>query len=83
MIKTAMDIKQKVIDIIANELKLPSEKINDETSMQNTAEWDSLALINIISKLEETLDIEIDLEDAEKMVSIDSILAVLESTYGY
>ena len=51
MIKTAMDIKKKVIDIIANELKLPSEKINDETSMQNTAEWDSLALINIISKI--------------------------------
>ncbi len=82
MIKTAMDIKQKVIDIIAHELKIPSEKINYETSMHNTAEWDSLAFISIISKLEEKLDIEIDLEDAEKMVSINSILAILESTYG-
>ena len=76
-----MDIKQKVINIIADELKVSSEKINDETSMHNSAKWDSLALINIISKLEEKLDIEIELEDAEKMVSVESILAILESTY--
>ena len=78
-----MDIKEKVIEIIANELKLPLGKVNHETSIHNTPQWDSLALINIISKLEETLKIEIDLEDAEKMVCVDSILVILESIYGF
>ncbi|MBA94307.1 MAG: hypothetical protein CMP21_00880 [Rickettsiales bacterium] len=67
--------------IIADCLQMNKNTITDQLSMDNTPNWDSIGLINIITSLEHHLSIEIDLEDAEKMTSIKAILELLNTKY--
>tara|TARA_B110000444_G_scaffold253096_1_gene283397 strand:- start:305 stop:538 length:234 start_codon:yes stop_codon:yes gene_type:complete len=63
--------KDQIKQIIADNLKVPFDKITDELAVGDIAEWDSLAHVRIILALEielgVSLDIEqtLDLEDVE------------------
>ena len=73
--------KDKIISIIAEVLQTNISNINEKSDYNNTNGWDSLATTNIIVALEEEFDIDIELDDAEKFISVENILKILEENY--
>jgi len=47
--------------------------------MENVAEWDSVAMVSIVSLMEEEFGIAVDFEDMEGLSSFESILSHLKS----
>ncbi len=73
--------KDKIISVIAEVLQTNISNINEKSDYNNTNGWDSLATTNIIVALEEEFDIDIELDDAEKFISVENILKILEENY--
>ena len=73
--------KEKILNTIAEALQINVKKINDKSDYNNTNGWDSLATTNIIVAIEEEFDIDIELDDAEKFISVENILNILEENY--
>lgn len=61
---------EKIRDIIAEVLNLDAEEITMESSFIDDLGADSLDVFQIIMGIEETFDIEIDNEEAEKIVTV-------------
>lgn len=60
----------KLKDIIAEVLNVDTSEITEETSFVNDLSADSLDIFQIIMGIEEEFDIEIDSDEAEKIVSV-------------
>ena len=61
---------EKLQDIIADVLNVQKEEIKPETTFVDDLGADSLDIFQIIMGIEETFDIEIDNEDAEKIATV-------------
>ena len=57
-------LENRVQTIVADVLKVPLEQITEELAIGDILEWDSVANIRLLQKLEEIFDIEIDAIDA-------------------
>lgn len=71
------DNQIKLKDMLSVVFKVPREKINDSTSPDTLAEWDSLKHLNMVLALEEQFDISISEEDAMQMISYELIVLTL------
>ncbi len=74
-------IEEKIKKALSLALDCPLDQINNDTSMLNTSNWTSLTLTNFIVNLEEILDIDIDLDDAEKLISIKNACNIIQKSY--
>lgn len=76
-------MKEKLINIICEVKEDTSlaKKIEDSTDLLNEIDIDSLQLINIILKIEDELDIQINFEefDMDNLKSVDSICEYINS----
>ena len=61
---------EKLQDIIADVLNVQKEEIRPETTFVDDLGADSLDIFQIIMGIEEEFDIEIDNEEAEKIVTV-------------
>ena len=61
---------EKLQEIIADVLNVQKEEIKPETTFVDDLGADSLDIFQIIMGIEETFDIEIDNEDAEKIATV-------------
>nr|WP_294492092.1 acyl carrier protein [uncultured Mediterraneibacter sp.] len=61
---------EKLQDIIADVLNVQKEEIKPETTFVDDLGADSLDIFQIIMGIEEEFDIEIDNEEAEKIVTV-------------
>ena len=61
---------EKLQNIIADVLNVDKQEITMETRFVDDLQADSLDIFQIIMGIEETFDIEIDNEDAEKIVTV-------------
>lgn len=57
-------IENRVHKIISDVLKVPLEQVTEELAIGDIPEWDSVANIRLLQKLEEIFEIEIDAIDA-------------------
>lgn len=64
---------QKVVAIIAHLLKLEPSAVHEQSTLQDLGA-DSLAMVEIIMKIEEELGIEINDEDAEKLHNVGDVI---------
>jgi acyl carrier protein len=71
-------IKEKVIDIIADKLGIEKETITPESHVIDDLGADSLDVVELIMALEETFDIEIPDEDAEKIRTVQDIFDYID-----
>jgi len=71
-------IKEKVIDIIADKLGIEKETITPEAHVIDDLGADSLDVVELIMALEETFDIEIPDEDAEKIRTVQDIFDYID-----
>ena len=76
----AMDeVRIKVVDIIANQLGVDKEQITPGANVIDDLGADSLDIVELVMALEESFDLEIPDEDAEKIRTVQDILSYLES----
>jgi acyl carrier protein len=69
-------MKERIKQVASQVLKAD---VNDNTSQDNCASWDSLHHLNLIIELEEEFDVSFEPEEIAKMKSIDVIERMIKS----
>ena len=69
------DNKKKLLLILKNILN--NKKINEDSSSDNTPQWDSLSYINIIVKVEKEFSVKINQKNFHKFNSFKNILRII------
>jgi acyl carrier protein len=65
--------------VFAEGLGLTSKDVSDETSPENTPEWDSLAAMGLVALLEETFEVQLSTEEIMSMRSVGLVREVLRT----
>ncbi len=68
------DTHEKIIAIIANKLRKNKEDISSSATLEDVGA-DSIDMVDIIMKIEEDFDIEIDDEKAENLKNISDVIS--------
>jgi acyl carrier protein len=76
---TPQEIEAKVKDIICKELEVSPEQVKPETSFTDDLKADSIAVVELVIKLEEGFGIEIPEEDVEQMKTVGDAIGYLKS----
>ena len=71
-------MKQRVLKVFSQVMEIPVEKINEDSSPDTIAEWDSLKHMNLILALEEEFGVQFGDEEIVEMLSIELILNTLK-----
>lgn len=71
-------MKDAVISIIADVLRIAPEKVTTELSIGDIPEWNSMAQMGIIAALEQRLDSEIPIEDLFDLTSVQALIDEME-----
>ncbi len=72
-------LEEKIIGVLSDVVGIPVSSISMNSDINNTKGWDSLAMVQFIVALEKTFDIEIDIDDAEKFISIRAVYETLKN----
>ncbi|WP_269747893.1 acyl carrier protein [Alkalibacter mobilis] len=75
-------IKEKVTDILVEELGVEVEEVVDSANIQEDLGADSLAIVEIVMAFEDEFDIKIPEEDAASMITVKDIVEYLENKLG-
>jgi acyl carrier protein len=78
--RNVASVKERVIDIVAEQLGVDKEKITPETSFVNDLGADSLDTVELVMELEEEFDINIPDDAAEKIQTVGQAVEYIEST---
>ncbi len=70
-------MENKLIDVLKD--LLPNEQVDEKSSMENCAEWDSLKHIIVIMTLEEKFNVNIPIETAPDLNSYKKIIEFLKN----
>ena len=73
-------IKERVIDIVAEQLSVNTDQVTMETSFINDLGADSLDTVEPVMELEEEFDINIPDEDAEKIQTVGQAVEYIEKS---
>ncbi len=73
------EMKEKVIDIISNQLGIEKEAITPDAKVIDDLGADSLDVVELVMALEEEFDVEIPDEEAEKIRSVGDIFNYMET----
>ena len=71
-------VKERVVDIVGEQLGVSKEQINDETSFVNDLGADSLDTVELVMELEEEFDINIPDDAAEKIQTVGQAIEYIE-----
>lgn len=77
-----MDMESRVVDIIVEQLGATKEEIVPEASFIDDLGADSLDIVELVMAMEETFDIEIPDDDAEKIQTIGDAVSYLKDRLG-
>lgn len=72
-------MKEKIVEIIANQLGIDRTDVTPESSVVDDLGADSLDVVELIMALEEEFNLEIPDEEAEKIKSVKDIFGHLEN----
>ncbi len=73
-----MSTDKKIKRIIAEQLGLHEEEIKNEASLIDDLGADSLDIVELVMAMEEEFEMEIPDEDAEKIASVQDVIAYVE-----
>ena len=76
-----MELK-KLKEIIADVLNVDADDITEDTTFVDDLGADSLDIFQIIMGIEETFDIEIDNDDAEKIATVGDAVEQIQNATG-
>ena len=72
------EIESEVLKIISKQLELPTNKINNETSIKNTPQWDSINHVRLVLSLQERFKIIFDNSEIANLTNIKKIINTIE-----
>lgn len=75
-----MSVADKVKEIIVEQLGVSADKVKPEAAFVEDLGADSLDLTELIMAMEEEFDIEIDDEEAQKLVKVQDAISYIEKT---
>ena len=70
-------MENKVYDIVAKNFNLTKDSISAETGPSDIPLWDSLGHMTLISTIEQSFNIEFEFEEMFEVVSVQSIIDIL------
>lgn len=73
------DLANRTMTIVADVVGVPRAQISLETSTDNVEGWDSLVIVNLLMAIEGEFSVSLQPEDAEELVSVKRIVALLKS----
>lgn len=76
------DIKEKVKSIIVEQLGVEADKVTDRAQFIEDLGADSLDTVELVMAFEENFDIEVPDEEAEKLRSVNDVVAYIEKVQG-
>ncbi len=79
---TEQEIEQKVKEVVSEIFNVEPDKVSRETSFTGDLSADSLDLVELIMRLEETFDISIPPEEAEKVQTVGEVIDWLKQELG-
>jgi acyl carrier protein len=71
-------MSDQLTEVIAEGLQLPADSLDDNTSPENTEQWDSLAAMTLVMLIEDTFSVKLSTRDIMKMRTIGAARAVLQ-----
>ncbi len=77
-----METEVKVKDIISKQLGIDMEKVTPEASFMDDLGADSLDTVELVMAFEETFNIEIPDEDAEKIIKVSDAISYIKNKSG-
>ena len=75
-------IEEKVRSIIVDQLGVESDKVTADAKFIEDLGADSLDTVELVMAFEENFDIEVPDEEAEKLQSVDDVVAYIEKVQG-
>ena len=76
---TAVDMKKRIVEIIATQLGIDQADITPQANVVDDLGADSLDVVELIMALEEEFNLEIPDEEAEKIKNVGDIFTYMES----
>ena len=67
---TAVEIEEKVVQIVSEQMSVDKKEISRETSFVNDLNADSLDTVELVMELEDEFDLTIPDEEAEKLKTV-------------
>lgn len=67
---TAMEVEDKVMKIVADQMSVDRAELTRQTSFQNDLNADSLDTVELVMELEDEFDMTIPDEEAEKLKTV-------------
>ena len=74
-----MDIEQKVIEIICEQLSVEESEVTRDASFVETLNADSLDIVELVMVFEEAFSIEISDDEAEQLRTVDDAIKLIEA----
>jgi len=75
-------IREKVLDIVCEQMGASRDKITDATSFINDLGADSLDTVELVMEFEDEFDLNIPDEDAEKIQTVGDAVSYIETHSG-
>jgi len=69
--------RDKLVEIVAEELQLPTEKVRGGGSLRKDLGMDSVAALNILFAAEEAFDVHVPETELEGVDDLDAVLALI------
>ena len=76
---SSSSIRDKVIDIVCEQMGANREKVTEETSFINDLGADSLDTVELVMEFEDEFDLNIPDEDAEKIQTVGDAVGYIEN----
>ena len=73
-----MSVDNKICDIIVEQLGVDADRVKPEASFIDDLGADSLDIVELVMAMEEEFDVEIPDEDAEKLKTVNDVIAYLK-----
>lgn len=77
-----MDIKEKVIEIVANVCETEPANVTEQSTIGDFAGWDSMGHLTILSSVEEAFDINFEPEEMMDLEDVADIIAAVSAKVG-
>lgn len=71
-------IAERVVDIVADQMGVPKEKVTPETSFVNDLGADSLDQVELVMEIEEEFNVQIPDENADKIQTVGQVIEFIE-----
>ncbi len=79
---TAVEIEEKVTQIVGEQLSVEKVEIKRDTSFQDDLNADSLDIVELVMELEDEFDLTIPDEDAEKLKTVGEAIDYIAKNAG-